>query len=208
MENTIGDEVEINGDFVTIRNLTFNVNDLVSFKPQSMAAFYIPPGGGKPRPIGNDFPKLIIQLRSINHELAYNSDEERDATLGRINKALAVYYAEKKKPASESGGNVNINVADSSHVNIVHRSKDVSITTKIPEAKELIAKIRAALTEHERDMPEKVSDIIETINDIEQKIDREERIPKLTLKSLIETTSDLAGVGSLVLSLAQALGML
>jgi len=58
------------------------------------------------------------------------------------------------------------------------------------------------------DYNSEVDEIAEVLVDIENKLDGKQNIPRLTFKSLIESSSNLSSVGSLVISLGQILGII
>ena len=205
------ENIEIIGDFITIRDITFNINDLLSFKPQTLVQYYQAHPGAKLQKTFQDFSKIIVTTKSERFELTYGNDEERNIALRELTEKIKVHQMTKSTNVrSETGnGNISINVADSSNVNIVHQSKDISITTKqSSDAKDIIKLIRVELEKYRAEYGEDVEDIGEAINDIERKIENKERIPKLNFKSLLETASNLSSVSSLAISLGQIIGVI
>ena len=206
------EKIEIIGDLITIKETTFNINDIVSIRPQSLVQAFIPYGSYKPKITGRDFPKIIVQTKTERLEFAYSSDEERDEILREFMEKYKIAHASKNQQKTEhlnQGGNISINVAESSNVNIINQSKGSSITTKsLSEANEKIKEIRQELEKYRKDYNSEVDEIAEVLVDIEGKINDKQNIPRLTFKSLIESSSNLSSVGSLVISLGQIIGII
>jgi len=206
------EKIEIIGDLITIRETTFNINDIVSIKPQSLVQAFIPYGSNKPKITGRDFPKIIVQTKSERLEFAYSTDEERDEVLREFMEKYKIAHASRnqQKPIHQNqGGNISINVAESSNVSIINQSKSSNITNNnLSEAKEKINEIRQELEKYKDDYNSEVDEIAEVLVDIENKLDGKQNIPRLTFKSLIESSSNLSSVGSLVISLGQILGII
>ena len=201
------ENIEINGDYITIRTTTFNLNDLISLRPQSLVSVFIPAFGGKPKETARDFPKILVQTKTERLEFAYTTDEERDEALRALNEKIKIYQANKATKA-DTPSNISINVADSSNVNIVHQSSGVSITNKqVEDAKNVINQIRKELEKIKHEHNEEADEIAEALVDMEAKIESKERIPKLTFKSFLETSSNLSSIASLAISLGQIIGM-
>lgn len=206
------EKIEIVGDLITIRETTFNINDIVSIKPQSLIQAFIPYGSNKPKITGRDFPKIIVQTKTERLEFAYSSDEERDDVLREFMEKYKIAHASRNQqnPTHQNqGGNISINVAESSNVSIINQSKSSIITNNnISEAKEKIDEIRQELEKYKNEYNSEVDEIAEVLVDIENKLDEKQNIPRLTFKSLIESSSNLSSVGSLVISLGQILGII
>lgn len=202
------ENIEINGDFITVRNTTFNLNELISIRPQSLVSVFVPYYGGTPKETGRDFPKIIVMTKSERLEFAYTTDEQRDEALRALNEKIKIYQA-TKTTKSDSPSNISINVADSSNVSIVHQSSGVTITNKqVEDAKSIINQIKAELEKIKETHSEEADEIAEALLDMEAKIEKKERIPKLSFKSFLETSSNLSSIGSLAVSLGQIIGML
>ncbi len=202
------ENIEINGDFITIRETTFNLTDLISIKPQSIVTYWIPKyGNGLPKETGRDFPKIIVQTKNERLEFAYNTEEERDEALRELNEKIKMNQASKSTKL-EAPGNISINIADSSNVNIVHQSSSINITNQqIDDAKNIIRQIKEELNNAIEDQVQ-ADEILESLADIELKIEKKERIPRLTFKSFLETSSNIASIASLAINLGQIIGML
>ena len=201
------ENIEINGDFITIRTTTFNLNDLISFKPQSLVSVFIPAYRGEPKETARDFPKILVQTKTERLEFAYTTDKERDEALRALNEKIKIYQA-NKATKTDTPSNISINVADSSNVSIVHQSSGVTITNKqVEDAKNVINQIREELEKIKDTHNEEAYEIAEALVDMEAKIERKERIPKLTFKSFLETSSNLSSIASLAMSLGQIIGM-
>lgn len=204
------ENIDITGDFITIRDTTFNINDLLSFKPQTIVKYYQARPGAKLQKIFQDYSKIIVTTKSERFEFSYNDDDERDSVLRDLTQKIKIHQATKTNSIpAQTGGNISINVADSSNVNIVHQSKDVNISTKqVNDAKGIIKQIREELEKHRAEHTQDVEDIAEAIDDIERKLENKERIPKLSFKSLLETASNLSSVSSLAITLGQIVGVI
>jgi len=206
------EKIEIIGDLVTIKGTTFNINDIVSIKPQSLVQAFIPYGSDKPKITGRDFPKIIVQTKMERLEFAYSTDEDRDEVLREFMEKYKIANASKnqQKPFHQNqGGNISINVAESSNVSIINQSKGSSIKNRnLSEANDKILEIREELKKYRSDNSNEVDEIAEVLIDIESKISEKQNIPRLTFKSLIESSSNLSSVGSLVISLGQTLGII
>jgi len=101
----------------------------------------------------------------------------------------------------------NINVENSSNINIVSQSTDVKITleTKNEADKkiELLLKKLSELTEIDNDLK---TDIFDCVKDIQNKLRQNEKVPKYSLKGLIDLTSKVASLSSLGVGIAQLFG--
>ena len=87
--------------------------------------------------------------------------------------------------------------------------KGATITNNnLSEAHDKINEIRAELEKYRKDYDTEVDEIAEVLVDIESKINNKENIPRLTFKSLIESSSNLSSIGSLVISLGQIIGII
>ena len=202
------EKIEINGDFITIRDTTFSLTDLISVRPQSLVSVFVPYYGGQPKETGRDFPKIIVQTKSERLEFAYTTDEERDEVLRELNEKIKMYQVAKTNK-SDTPSNISINVADSSNVSIVHQSSGVTITNKqVDDAKNIIQQIREELEKVKATHEQEADEIAEALVDMQTKIEKKERIPKLTFKSFLETSSNFSSIGSLAISLGQIIGML
>ena len=85
----------------------------------------------------------------------------------------------------------------------------MTITNKqVEDAKNIINQIKAELEKIRETHNEEADEIAEALLDMEAKIEKKERIPKLTFKSFLETSSNLSSIGSLAVSLGQIIGML
>jgi hypothetical protein len=206
------EKIEIIGDLVTIRETTFNINDIVSIKPQSLVQAFIPYGSNRPKITGRDFPKIIVQTKIERLEFAFSSDEDRDEVLREFIEQYKIAHASKNQQKlihQNQGGNISINVAESSNVSIINQSKGSSITNNnLSEANEKINEIRQELEKYRIDYNSEVDEIAEVLVDIESKINERQNIPRLTFKSLIESSSNLSSIGALVISLGQILGII
>ncbi len=205
------EEIEIIGDLITVKETTFNINDIVSIKPQSLVEAFIPYGSKTPKITARDFPKIIVQTKTERLEFAYSSDEKRNEVLKEFVEKIKIAHASKnqQKNHQNEGGNVSINVAESSNVSIITQSKGATITNNnLSEAHDKINEIRAELEKYRKDYDTEVDEIAEVLVDIESKINNKENIPRLTFKSLIESSSNLSSIGSLVISLGQIIGII
>lgn len=205
------EEIEIIGDLVTMKETTFNINDIVSIKPQSLVEAFIPYGSRTPKITSRDFPKIIVQTKSERLEFAYSSDEKRNEVLKEFVEKIKIAQASKiqQQNKQNEGGNISINVAESSNVSIINQSKGSTITNNnLTEAHEKINEIRAELEKYRTEHNTEVDEIVEVLVDIENKINNKESIPRLTFKSLIESSSNLSSIGSLVISLGQIIGII
>ncbi len=205
------EKIEITGDLITVRETTFNINDIISIKPQSIVQAYIPYGSNTPQITGRDFPKIIVQTKSERLEFAYSSTEKRDEVLKEFMEKYKIAHASKYEQKSHPGEsrNISINVAESSNVNIINQSNSSNISnSNLTEANDKIKEIQNELEKYKADYNEEVEEIAEVLIDLQNKIANNEKIPKLTFKSLIETSSNFASVGSLVITLGQILGII
>lgn len=206
------EKIEIIGDLITMKETTFNINDIVSIKPQSLVQAFIPYGSKTPKITGRDFPKIIIQTKTERLEFAYSTDEERDDVLRDFMEKYKIAHASKnqqKTVPENQGGNISINVAESSNVNIINQSKGAIISNNnLSDAKDKINEIRQELEKYRDDYNSEVDEIAEVLVDIENKINEKQNIPRLTFKSLIESSSNFSTIGSLVISLGQILGII
>src|SRR5687768_12739199 len=96
------ENIEINGDLITIQTTTFNLTELVSFKPQSLVKMFFPHNGGKPQKIFEDFPKIIVLTRSERYEFAYTTDDERDIALRELSEKIKIYSTAKTQAATSN----------------------------------------------------------------------------------------------------------
>lgn len=202
-------KIDKDGDLVTINNTTFNLNDVVSVRPQTLVTFWYSGYGGEPKETGRDFPKIIVKTKNDTFEFPFRTDVERDDALRELTEVLKINQKEKSNLGENPTGNISINVADSSHVNIVTKSSTVKISQhQEKEAKELITQIKEAL-KAEREIDRVViEEIGECLDDIESKVASNEKIPRLTFKGLLENTANSSQIGSLVITLGQVLGMI
>lgn len=205
------EEIEIIGDLVIIKDTTFNINDIVSIKPQSLVEAFIPYGSHTPKITSRDFPKIIVQTKAERLEFAYSSDEQRNEVMKEFVEKIKIAHASKNQQQNKQseGGNISINVAESSNVSIINQSKGSTITNNnLSEAHEKINEIRSQLEKYREEHDTDVDEIAEVLVDIENKINNKENIPRLTFKSLIESSSNLSSIGSLVISLGQIIGII
>lgn len=205
------EEIEIIGDLIAINETTFNINDIVSIKPQSLVEAFIPYGSSTPKITARDFPKIIIQTKTERLEFAYLSDEKRNEILKIFVEKIKIYHASKnqQKNQQNEGGNISINVAESSNVSIITQSEGATITNNnLSEAHDKINEIRTELEKYRKDHDLEVDEIAEVLVDIENKINNKVNIPRLTFKSLLESSSNISSIGSLVISLGQIIGLI
>lgn len=194
--------VQIIGDYITINEIiTIKISDIISIKPRSMVKVQEYTGNI----IARDFPKIIILTNREEQEILYETDEERDEALIHIRKSITEYSY--KKNTMEKQNSININVTDSSNVNIVSQSSNVSISQEIKN--EVCSKIEELTKQLESinnvDINLK-NDILECVNDIKANIESNKKVPKYSLQGLIDLTSKIASLSSLGIGIAQLLG--
>ena len=189
------------GDFVTINNkTTVRISDIKSIQPQSMVSF-----DSDGNILGRDFPKIIIMTNDGRFETLYGTDEERDKDLAELQEIITSSLI--KTEHKSTSDTININVADSSNVNIVSGSSNVSISQKVK--KDINNKIDELLSELSKnndvnkDMKEELT---ECALDIRDKVNSDKKVPKFSIKSLLNMTSQIASLSSLGLSIAQLIG--
>lgn len=193
---------QIAGGFLTINNkITVKISEIQSIKPRSLVSVEQFTG----KILAKDFPKIIINTTQEELEILYSTDDERDDALVEIRKAIAEYTSKSEKMENQSS--VSINVTDSSNVNIVSQSSDVEISQKIKESvnsqiTELIKQL-----ENIQDIDKELkTDILDCVNDIKNNIKNNKKVPKYSLKGLIDLTSKVASLSSLGIEIAQLLG--
>ena len=192
--------VQITGEFLTINEkITVKISEIISIKPRSLV--YVEHG----KILTKDFSKIILNTNQEELEILYSTDEERDNALLDIKKAIAEYSAKPKNMDKQNS--ISINVKDSSNVNIVSQSHHVEINQETKE--EVCAKI-AELYEQLESIQnldaELKSDILDCLTDIKSKVDSNNKVPKYSLKGLIDLTSKVASLSSLGIGIAQLLG--
>lgn len=194
--------VQIIGDYITINEIiTIKISDIISIKPRSMVKVQEYTGNI----IARDFPKIIILTNREEQEILYKTDEERDEALIHIRKSITEYSY--KKHTMEKQNSININVTDSSNVNIVSQSSNVSISQEIKN--EVCSKIEELTKQLESINNVDVNlknDILECVNDIKANIESNKKVPKYSLQGLIDLTSKIASLSSLGIGIAQLLG--
>ncbi len=195
--------VQINGEFLTINeNITVKITEIISIKPVSMVI--VQPNTG--RIVSRDFPKIIISTNREDLEILYTTDEERDIALSEIRKILAENSTKQNYMKEEKA--ININVSDSSNINIVSQSNNVEINQEIrSDANSLIKEFIEKLEKDKEIDNEIKQEILECITDIKENIDKGKTPPKYGLKALLSLTSDIASLSSLGISIAQLFGI-
>lgn len=189
------------GDFVTINNkTTVRISDIKSIQPQSMVSF-----DSYGNVLGRDFPKIIIVTNDNRFEALYGTDEERDKDLTELQEIVASSSIKsEQRPKSDS---ININVADSSNVNIVSGSSNVSISQKVKEdINNKIDQLLSELSKESNVNEEMKEELAECASDIRDKVNSDKKVPKFTIKSLLNLTSQISSLSSLGLSIAQLIG--
>lgn len=193
--------VKVVGDFIVVNdNITIKISDITSIRPCSLVK--INPYTGKI--LVKDFPKIIISTSQENHEILYITDKERDKDLINI-KAVLIDYSLKINNMKNKNS-VNINISDSSNVNVVSQSSNVTINQKKDE---VYAKLDELLQQLEtiKDIDNELkNDIIECVNDIKQNVENNKKVPKYSLSGLLDLTSKVASLSSLGIGIAQLLG--
>ena len=122
--------VQITGDFITINEkITVRISEIISIKPRSLVRVEQFTG----RILAKDFPKIILNTNQEELEILYSTDDERDKALIEIKQKIAEYSTKPKNMDKESS--ININVSDSSNVNIVSQSNDVKINQEFKKKK-------------------------------------------------------------------------
>jgi signal transduction protein with GAF and PtsI domain len=155
--------------------------------------------------IAKDFPKIIINTNQEELEILYSTDEERDKALIEIKQTIAEYTSEAKNMEKQSS--INISVSKSSNVNIVSQSSGVKINQEFKE--EVNSKISELFEKLEsiQDIEEELkADIIDCLNDIKSNVDNDKKVPKYSLKGLVDLTSKIASLSSLGIGIAQLFG--
>jgi hypothetical protein len=194
--------VQITGDFITINEkITVRISEIISIKPRSLVRVEQFTG----RILAKDFPKIILNTNQEELEILYSTDDERDKALIEIKQKIAEYSTKPKNMDKESS--ININVSDSSNVNIVSQSNDVKINqefkkevdSKISELFEKLETIQGVDEELKRD-------IIDCLNDIKSNVDNNKKVPKYSLNGLVDLTSKIASLSSLGIGIAQLFG--
>lgn len=194
--------VQITGDFITINEkITVKISEITSIKPRSLVRVEQYTG----RILAKDFPKIILNTNQEELEILYSTDDERDKALIEIKQKIAEYSTKPKYMDKERS--ININVSDSSNVNIVSQSNDVKINqelkkevdSKISELFEKLETIQGVDEELKRD-------IIDCLNDIKSNVDNNKKVPKYSLNGLVDLTSKIASLSSLGIGIAQLFG--
>jgi len=194
--------VEIVGDFITINEkITVKLSDILSIKPRSMVSVEQYTG----RIIARDFPKIILTTSQEELEILYTTDEERDIALREIKKVISENST--KSNGMDKKGSININVSDSSNVNIVSQSENVEINQKVKdEVNSKIAEMFEQVSQNQEIEDELKNDILDCLRDIKSNIDSNKKVPKYSLKGLLDLTSKVASLSSLGIGIAQLLG--
>jgi hypothetical protein len=194
--------VQITGNFITINDkITVKISEIISIKPRSMVKVEQYTG----KIIAKDFPKIIINTNQEELEILYSTDEERDKALIEIKQTIAEYTSEAKNMEKQSS--INISVSKSSNVNIVSQSSGVKINQEFKE--EVNSKISELFEKLEsiQDIEEELkADIIDCLNDIKSNVDNDKKVPKYSLKGLVDLTSKIASLSSLGIGIAQLFG--
>jgi hypothetical protein len=193
--------VVVKGNYVVINNkATIKIDDIVSFKPQSIVMAN--PRTGKI--ISRDFAKIIVRTTHELLEFLFTDDARRDAVLQELNEAVMLYQSNKAAPKSDE--KITINVSDSSNVNIVSGSSNVSITADNKKTiNKLVNEIKEAVKTIDISDAQK-SDIVECAEDIQERVEENKEVKKFSIKNLIGLTSDLSQISSLAIQIGQILG--
>ncbi len=194
--------VQITGDFITINEkITVKISEIISIKPRSLVSVEQFTG----KILAKDFPKIILNTNQEELEILYSTNEERDGALINIKKAIAEYSS--KSINMEKQNSININVTDSSNVNIVSQSNEVEINQEIKEeASSKISELFEKLETIQDIDKELKGDIIDCLNDIKTNLDKDKKVPKYSLKGLVDLTSKVASLSSLGIGIAQLFG--
>jgi hypothetical protein len=188
-------------DFIIVNDTTtVRISEIKAVEPESIVKF-----DTAGNIVARDFPKIIFITSDGNFQAFYETDEERDKDLMEIQEIIASNSA--KNSDSKKSDSVNINVADSSNVNIVSGSSEVNITQELKnDVNQKIDEILSELTKVNNVNTELKEEVTDCVNDIHDKINNDKKIPKFTIKSLINLTSQISTISSLGLSLAKLLG--
>lgn len=189
------------GDVVTINNkTTVRISDIKSIQPQSMVSF---DSNGKI--LGRDFPKIIIMTNDSRFEILYGTDVERDKDLAELQEIIA--SSSIKTEHKSTSDTININVADSSNVNIVSGSSNVSISQKVKkDINNKIDELLSKLSKNNDVNKDVKEELTECALDIRDKVNSDKKVPKFSIRSLLSMTSQIASLSSLGLSIAQLIG--
>ena len=103
--------------------------------------------------------------------------------------------------------NYNISIVNSPNSNIVNQSQDVTITQNISEVHQAIEKIREIITKDNSIKKEKVDEILECLNEIQEAIKNNQK-PKFAIKSLIDIVGGISSISSWVTILGQFVGLI
>lgn len=193
--------IKSQGDFVTINNkTTVRISDIKSIQPQSIVSF-----DSFGNILGRDFPKIIVMTNDDRFEALYSTDEKRDRDLVELQEIVASRSI--KSDHRSTSGSININVADSSNVNIISDSSNVSISQEVKEdINSKIDKLLSELSKNSEVNEDMKEELAECASDIRDKVNDNKKVPKFTIKSLLNLTSQISSLSSLGLSIAQLIG--
>jgi len=182
--------IQNNGLFISFNNkVTVKLSEITSFNPHSFV--YIDTFTGK---MERDFSKIIIKTNNETLEAVYSTDKERDADLIQLQEILTKSYTNMQ---TEKDKSININVTESTNVNIVTQSEKINIgSEKKVELKNLFDEFLQALNIDKSIQDEKKQEILECVSEIKDKVAENKKVPKFTAKSFLDMTSKFASIGS------------
>jgi hypothetical protein len=195
--------VQVTGDFLIINDkITVKITEIISIKPRSLVSVEQFTG----KILAKDYPKIILITNQEELEILYSTDDERDNALINIKKVIAEYTSKSEKTKEQSS--ININVSESSNVNIVSQSNYVEISHEIKKdvnskITELSKKLEN-ITEIDKELK---TDIYDCVNDIRNKLNSNRKIPKYSLNGLLDLTSKISSISSLGVEIAKLLGV-
>lgn len=190
---------ELQGDFIKIQRTTIRISEIISIKPVSIVSFNF-----QGEVIGRDYPKIVVTTNHGETEFLYSTQENRDKELTDVQEKINSYNVRNQ---NDSGNKTTINISDSSGVNVVSSSENVTISqVQKQSASDVIKRMQDELAKTSEISQEIREDIFAALTDFEKQLNENREIKRYSFKSLLGLTSDIASLTGLAISLGQILG--